>query len=169
MLVICCCRAISACRDQEKEEPRRGASAGASMLAAAHGPLISVAWQLNACRALRRRPWSSMWGELRHSCKSSQSGLLSRPLQSLRCGVQGWACSLYFTCMSKVRLGQGGWVGLQPSRQQQSTCTQWPARRKDGKERAEEEERKELRAENKSRKRQAKAEEKQPMSRQVPG
>ncbi len=62
----------------------------------------------------------------------------------------------------------GGWVRLQPSRQQQSTCTQWPARRKDGKKRAEEEKRKELRAEKKSRKRQAKAEEKQPMSGQVP-
>ncbi len=49
-----------------------------------------------------------------------------------------------------------GWVGLQPSRQQQSTCTQWPARRKDGKKRAAaEEERKELRAEKKSRKKQA--------------
>jgi hypothetical protein len=58
-------------------------------------------------------------------------------------------------------------VGLQPSRQQQSTCTQWPARRKDGKKRAAAEERKELRAENKSRKRQAKAEEKQPMSGQA--
>jgi hypothetical protein len=34
----------------------------------------------------------------------------------------------------------GGWLGLQPSRQQQGTCTQWPARREHGKKSAEEEE-----------------------------
>ncbi len=52
----------------------------------------------------------------------------------------------------------GGWVALQPGRQQQSTFTQWPARRKHRKKRAAEEEQKERRAEKKNRKRQAKAE-----------
>ncbi len=38
-----------------------------------------------------------------------------------------------------------GWVGLQPGRQQQSTCTQWPARRKDGRKGAKGKEKKERR------------------------